>query len=87
MPMPLIVVRFASGCAGIKDLLLFVSPSTEFTTEQKRLSVELALSHYISYLEREHGVVGKKWYAERIKLELGESQNFYYYSMISKGTK
>lgn len=83
MPMPVAVVRFDSGCGGVKDLLLFVTPTQDFTKYQRDLSVKLALSYYLSYLEREHSVDGKKWSAKEIKQEVDGIQEFYYYKVLS----
>ena len=84
MPMPVAVIRFANGCGGVKDLLMFATPKEDFTKRQRDLSVELALSYYLNYLERSHAVEGKKWSATQIKLEVDESREYYYYKVLSQ---
>ena len=85
MPMPIVVLRFGAGCGGIKDLLLVVTPADTFTTEQRELTVRLALTYYVDYANREHPAEdGKKWRANSLKREVdssdadGPRELFYY---------
>ena len=73
MPMPAAVIRYNS-CAGISDLLLIVTPTDGFTSKQRRLTAELALTYYVDFINREQSDNGtKKWTAKLMGQELTSS--------------
>ena len=86
MPMPVSVVRFGSGCGGIRDLLVVVTPNGDpFTEAQRRLTVELALTYYVQYLEREKPAEnGERWQANFLKKEVDTEREFWYHEVVSE---
>ena len=87
MPMPVAVVRYGDGCGGVSDLLLFVTPATDYTKTQRELTAKLAVTYYIQYLEREKAVNGKEWNVEAIKQEVADQQEIFYFNVTSNEVK
>jgi hypothetical protein len=86
LPMPAIVLRF-NNCAGVNDLLVIVAPTTGFSQEVRKLSVQLASIHYTNYLKRDSSPQ-TSWKLTLVKSEIRNSsdngQEIFYYTLSSQ---
>jgi len=87
--LPSYVLRF-DNCLKVKTLLAISIDTTLYTEKIRQHSIDLLALHYVEYLKRKYfeetaaDSPTRTWFIKRIKEEIGDNWNTYFYDITYK---